>query len=127
MNQWIRSQQNDFVLRANLSAANRVAKTPGETWWKTWGQQTGSWLCLEFSVPARLKNLAGLPPASIAAGAIDLFLDEKSTTRLMLMARSLNCTFMPCAYQRFGLLHRRLEEHRQDIDPNIGYDTAPVN
>jgi acetyl esterase/lipase len=45
--------------------------------WKSFlGQQPGTDLVPESAVPARTKSLAGLPPAFIAVGSLDLFVNE---------------------------------------------------
>jgi acetyl esterase/lipase len=45
-------------------------------WESFLGRRPGGSSAPAGSVPARLQNLAGLPPAFIGVGAIDLFIDE---------------------------------------------------
>ena len=40
------------------------------------GQEPGAPTVADYAVPARAKSLAGLPPAFLAVGSLDLFLDE---------------------------------------------------
>ena len=58
------------------------------------------------AVPARVENLAGLPPAWIGTGSIDLFADEDVTyaQRLMRAGVQTELLVVPGAYHGFDLL-----------------------
>ena len=58
------------------------------------------------TVPASVENLAGLPPAFIGVGAIDLFVDEdvEYARRLINAGVPTELHVMPGAYHGFDLL-----------------------
>ena len=58
------------------------------------------------SVPARVENLAGLPPAFIVVGAIDLFVDEdiEYARRLVVAGVPTELHVIPGAYHAYDLL-----------------------
>ncbi len=81
-------------------AANRFA------WASLLGIPPGSASPPPGSVPARVDNLEGLPPAFIGVGSIDLFCDEDTeyARRLALAGISTELFIVPGAYHGFDLV-----------------------
>jgi acetyl esterase/lipase len=67
------------VVRTDLDTTNVRVWTPGSNrygWTSYLGQEPGSDNVSPYAAPARRENLAGLPPAWIGVGTLDLFFDE---------------------------------------------------
>jgi acetyl esterase/lipase len=75
-------------------------------WTALLGVQAGSATVPDGSVPARVENLTGLPPAFIGVGAIDLFVDEdiEYARRLIDAAVPTELLVVPGAYHAFDLM-----------------------
>jgi acetyl esterase/lipase len=75
-------------------------------WTSLLGVPAGSPTVPAGSVPARVENLAGLPPAFIGVGAIDLFVDEdvEYARRLINAGVPTELHVIPGAYHGFDLL-----------------------
>lgn len=68
--------------------------TSNELGWRSYlGAPAGSDLVPEGSVPARRTDLAGLPPAWIGVGTLDLFCDEDRSYAAALTAAGVPCAF----------------------------------
>ncbi len=74
-------------------------------WRSLLGTEPGSAEVLEAAVPARTRDLAGLPPAYIMVGALDLFLEEdmEYARRLTRAGVPVELHVVPGAYHGFGL------------------------
>jgi acetyl esterase/lipase len=75
--------------------------------WRSFiGQEPGGSSVPAGAVPARLQNLAGLPPAFIGVGAIDLFVDEdiEYARRLIDAGVSTELNVVPGAFHGFDVL-----------------------
>lgn len=72
-------------------------------WSALLGKKAGSASVPEGAVPARAKSLAGLPPAWIGVGALDLFYDEDVDYAQRLMAAGVTAELLviPGAFHRF--------------------------
>lgn len=81
-------------------AANRFA------WESLLGMPAGSASPPPGSVPARVKDLRGLPPAFIGVGSIDLFCDEdiEYARRLAMAGVSTELSIVPGAYHGFDIV-----------------------
>jgi len=67
------------VLRADMDDGKYIAWNPKSNrfgWESYLGKKCGAEDIPEYSVPARRKDLSGLPPAWIGVGTLDLFYDE---------------------------------------------------
>jgi acetyl esterase/lipase len=75
-------------------------------WTSLLGVAAGSRVVPAGAVPARCNNLAGLPPAYIGVGSIDLFVDEDLTyaNRLIDSGVSTEICVVPGAYHGFDLI-----------------------
>jgi hypothetical protein len=75
-------------------------------WTSLLGVPAGSPTVPAGAVPARVENLAGLPPAFIGVGAIDLFVDEdvEYARRLINAGVPTELHVIPGAYHGFDLL-----------------------
>ena len=75
-------------------------------WTSLLGIPAGSPRVPPGSVPARVENLAGLPPAFIVTGAIDLFVDEdiEYARRLVAAGVPTELHVVPGAYHGYDLL-----------------------
>ena len=75
-------------------------------WTAFLGQPAGSPTAPPGSVPARVENLAGLPPAWIGVGSIDLFVDEdlEYGKRLLDSGVSTEIFVAPGAYHAFNFI-----------------------
>jgi len=75
-------------------------------WSSFLGKPPGSESVPYGAVPARVKNLAGLPPAFIGVGAIDLFVDEdiEYARRLVDAGVATELVVVPGAYHAFEYL-----------------------
>jgi acetyl esterase/lipase len=75
-------------------------------WSSLLGVPAGSANVPPGSVPARVKNLAGLPPAFIGVGALDLFVEEdiEYAERLIAAGVPTELHVVPGAYHAFDLL-----------------------
>jgi acetyl esterase/lipase len=82
------------------AASNRFA------WTSFLGVPAGSPTVPAGAVPARVENLAGLPPAFIGVGALDLFVDEdvEYARRLINAGVPTELHVIPGAYHGFDLL-----------------------
>jgi acetyl esterase/lipase len=76
--------------------------------WRAYlGTEPGSDTMPDYAVPARRRNLAGLPPTWIGVGDIDLFFDEDKIYADRLTAVDVDCTFdsvpaAPHAFETFA-------------------------
>ncbi|HXW16923.1 MAG TPA: alpha/beta hydrolase, partial [Candidatus Acidoferrales bacterium] len=75
-------------------------------WSSLLGEPAGSATVPAGSVPARFDNLAGLPPAFISVGALDLFVDEdvEYARRLINAGVATELHVIPGAYHGFDLI-----------------------
>jgi acetyl esterase/lipase len=75
-------------------------------WTSLLGFPAGSATVPAGAVPARVENLAGLPPAFIGVGALDLFVDEdvEYARRLINAGVPTELLVIPGAYHGFDLL-----------------------
>ncbi|MGA7915616.1 MAG: alpha/beta hydrolase, partial [Candidatus Acidiferrales bacterium] len=75
-------------------------------WTSFLGVPAGSPAVPAGAVPARVENLAGLPPAFIGVGALDLFVDEdvEYARRLINAGVPTELLVMPSAYHGFDVL-----------------------
>jgi acetyl esterase/lipase len=75
-------------------------------WTSLLGVPAGSPAAPAGAVPARVENLAGLPPAFIGVGALDLFVDEdvEYARRLINAGVATELHVIPGAYHGFDLL-----------------------
>jgi len=75
-------------------------------WTSLLGQPAGSASPPPGSVPARLKDLSGLPPTFIGVGSIDLFCDEdiEYARRLTMAAVPTELLIVPGAYHGFDIV-----------------------
>ena len=74
--------------------------------WAAWlGQAPGLPAASPYAAPARMENLANLPPTWIGTGALDLFLDEDTDYALRLIRAGVAVDFVvwPGAYHGFDL------------------------
>jgi triacylglycerol lipase len=62
-------------------------------WERLLGAQPGSQGVSPYAAPARAENLAGLPPAFIVTGALDLFVEENLEYARRLMRAGVPCEF----------------------------------
>ena len=94
-------------------AANRFA------WSSLLGMPPGSASPPLGSVPARVKDLSGLPPAFIGVGSIDLFCDEdiEYARRLAMAGISAELFIVPGAYHGFDIVapEAKLTVQFQDV------------
>lgn len=74
-------------------------------WRSLLGTEPGGSDVPEAAAPARTRDLAGLPPAYIMVGALDLFLEEdlEYARRLMRVGVPVELHVIPGAYHGFGL------------------------
>lgn len=74
-------------------------------WSSLLGCEAGSDTVPEAAVPARTKNLAGLPPTFISVGALDLFMEEnlEFARRLLRAGVPVELHVVPGAYHGFGI------------------------
>lgn len=84
------------------AAANRLG------WTSLLGPQAGSAKLKANGIPARVNDLAGLPPAWIGVGAIDLFVEEdmEYAQRLVQAGVATELKVVPGAYHGFDLVAR---------------------
>jgi acetyl esterase/lipase len=75
-------------------------------WTSLLGSPAGSGRAPSGSVPARIGNLAGLPPAFIGVGALDLFVDEdvEYARRLIAAGVPTELLVVPGAYHGFDMV-----------------------
>jgi len=80
-------------------------------WTSLLGVPAGSPKIPAGSVPARVENLAGLPPAFIVVGAIDLFVEEdiEYARRLIAAGVPTELHVVPGAYHAYDLLVPKAE------------------
>jgi acetyl esterase/lipase len=83
-----------------------IAESNRFGWTSLLGVPAGSANVLPGSVPARVENLAGLPPAYISVGAIDLFVEEdvEYAKRLIEQGVPTELHVIPGAYHGYDLL-----------------------
>lgn len=110
-----RTTQKSFKqknLRAWYPASNKWA------WRAFLNNEPGSPEISEDLVPARQSNLAGLPPAWIGVGNLDLFVDEDREYAERLKAAGINCELVVVdgAFHGFDILFRDAPVTRQFID-----------
>lgn len=76
-------------------------------WSSLLGVPAGSESVPYGSVPARIKNLTGLPPTFIAVGSVDLFAEEdvEYARRLIRAGVATELLVIPGAYHVFHLMH----------------------
>lgn len=84
-------------------------------WTSLLGVPAGSAKVPAGSVPARVENLAGLPPAFLGVGSIDLFVDEdiEYARRLINAGVSTELLVVPGAYHGFDILVPEVKVSRQ--------------
>jgi acetyl esterase/lipase len=84
-------------------------------WESFLGRKPGASSAPAGAVPARLQNLAGLPPAFIGVGAIDLFVDEDIdyARRLIAAGVATELQVVPGAFHAFDAIARETSIARQ--------------
>ena len=102
--QWL--QQDWAFLRERIGTFVWTAESNRFGWTALLGIPAGSPKVPPGSVPARLENLAGLPPAFIVTGAIDLFVEEdiEYARRLIATGVPTELHVVPGAYHGYDLL-----------------------
>jgi triacylglycerol lipase len=82
------------------------------------GVEAGSDAVPAGAVPARVEDLAGLPPACITVGALDLFMEEDVAyaRRLMRAGVPVELHVTPGAYHGFGIAGPDAPQVRQLLD-----------
>lgn len=88
--------------------AGRLVWTPTQNrygWRSLLGREPGTDDIPAGAVPARCENLAGLPPAFISVGALDLFLEEDLdfARRMLRLGIAVELHVTPGAYHGFGI------------------------
>jgi triacylglycerol lipase len=93
-------------LPAHLGAFVWTPQANAFGWRSLLGQEPGSADVSPYAAPARAEELAGLPPAFIAVGALDLFLveDMDYARRLIEAGVSVELHVYPGAYHGFDVL-----------------------
>ena len=96
------------VRRAELDNGNHVAwtQTSNRYGWEAYlGQPGGAAELPAYAAPARRANLAGLPPAWIGVGTLDLFHDENVAYAQQLQAAGVPCDLLivPGAFHGFNV------------------------
>lgn len=87
--------------------------------WRAYlGHEPGAPAVAPYAVPARAANLAGLPPAYITVGMLDLFLEEDIAyaQRLMNAGVSTELHVLPGAYHGFELAKDAALARRSEFD-----------
>lgn len=97
------------VLRADIDDSNNVAwnhKSNRFGWQSYLGQECGSDTVPAYSVPARRQDLAGLPPAWIGVGTLDIFHNEDVVYGQRLTESGVECemVIIPGAFHGFDAL-----------------------
>ncbi len=79
------------------------------------GEEPGTSQVPEHAVPARVRNLKGLPPAFIGVGALDIFVDEniEYARRLLEAGVAVELLVVPGAFHGFDMLARRAAVSRR--------------
>lgn len=101
------------VLRAEIDDSNHIAwnlKSNRFGWESYLGKKCGSEDVPEYSVPARRKDLSGLPPAWIGVGTADLFYDEDTAYAQRLKECGVDCEVViaPGAFHGFDVFDPQL-------------------
>ena len=100
------------VLRTGIDDSNNVAWSHKNNrfGWKSYlGQEGGAPDVPDYAVPARRKDLSGLPPAWIGVGTLDIFHDEDAAYARRLQDAGIQCEFITVpgafhGFDRFGPL-----------------------
>ena len=85
-------------------------------WRSLLGKEPGGDATSEYAAPARADDLAGLPPAYISVGALDLFLEEdiEYARRLLNAGVPTELHVLPGAYHGYELApEARVSGHRR--------------
>jgi acetyl esterase/lipase len=101
------------VLRADIDDGSAIlwSQKSNQFGWESYlGQKGGGQGVPEYAAPARRADLAGLPPAWIGVGSLDLFLDEDVTYAQRLMDCGIECELqvIPGAFHGFDAINPRL-------------------
>jgi acetyl esterase/lipase len=96
------------VLRTDVDDSHSVTWTQQSNrfgWESYLGQDCGAEDVPAYSVPARRKNLSGLPPAWIGVGSLDLFHDEDVAYAQRLTENGIECELavVPGAFHGFDV------------------------
>ena len=96
------------TLRPDLGDSNHIAWTQSSNrygWEAYLGQPGGATNLPAYAAPARRENLAGLPPAWIGVGTLDLFHDENVSYAQRLQASGVACDLLivPGAFHGFNV------------------------
>ncbi len=102
------------VLRSDVDDHNSVTwnqKSNRYGWECYLGRKCGDDYVPEYSVPARRKDLSGLPQAWIGVGTVDLFHDEDILYAQRLMAHGIECEVcvVSGAFHGFDVFDHRLQ------------------
>jgi acetyl esterase/lipase len=105
----LRAQPDGKVLTTDgpyLETKEHIGGSNRFGWTSFLGVPAGSPTVPARAVPARVENLAGLPPAFIGVGALDLFVDEdvEYARRLINAGVSTELHVIPGAYHGFDVL-----------------------
>lgn len=101
------------VLRTDIDDSNNVTWTQGSNrfgWEAYLGRECGADELPAYSVPARRADLAGLPPAWIGVGDLDIFHDEDVTYAKRLKECGVECELdvVPGAFHGFDVFDPRV-------------------
>jgi acetyl esterase/lipase len=100
---------NQTTLRADLAHNRYLAwdQSSNRYGWASYlGKKTSTADIPTYAVPARREDLAGLPPAWIGVGTLDLFYDEDVTYAQRLKACGVDCelVIVPGAFHGFDVI-----------------------
>lgn len=94
------------VLRTDIDDSNNVTWTQKSNrfgWESYLGRECGAEDVPDYSVPARRKDLSGLPPAWVGVGSLDIFHDEDTAYAQRLKESGIECEMIivPGAFHGF--------------------------
>jgi len=101
------------VLRAEIDDSDNFTwpKENNRFGWESYlGKKCGAEDAPAYAVPARRKDLSGLPPAWIGVGTLDIFHDEDATYAQRLKECGVECEFhiAPQAFHGFDVFNQQL-------------------